>query len=285
MNSETFRKPPPSLHCWRHASQTLVRHLEADWKLCCEARAVSDDDQNVLLAAVEIHQQRSHRGRRCVVEISGRLVAEHEVADAESSARAIATRCFSPPESSPGRCSIRSPRPTCSISVPAVVWASTGLRRGDCCLRHDLQASEPERFRARSTAASRQWSWKTKPTSELRKSGQLRGSERIDGSRPSEADACPPKAARGTPRTYSRSELLPLPDGPMTMAAASPGDEQEGHLRQNRRVFGPRGVAIVLALRFETSSTDFRPGSMTAAARQRCIVDAEQPVWPSWAIE
>ena len=37
-----------------------------------------DDDQDVLLPPMEIQQQRRHRGRGGLVEIAGRLVAEHE---------------------------------------------------------------------------------------------------------------------------------------------------------------------------------------------------------------
>ena len=52
----------------------------------------------------------------CRVELAGRLVGEQQRPGRLASARAMATRCCSPPDSSCGRWLARSPRPTSSSS-------------------------------------------------------------------------------------------------------------------------------------------------------------------------
>ena len=60
------------------ATEPAVRDVEANRKLRRQALAVRDDDQDVPLARVEIEQHRRHGRRRGLIEVSGRLVAQHE---------------------------------------------------------------------------------------------------------------------------------------------------------------------------------------------------------------
>ncbi len=60
---------------------------------------------------VELDEQAQQAARERRIDIAGRLVGEQDLG-CSISARAIAARCFSPPESTGGSTCMRSPRPT-----------------------------------------------------------------------------------------------------------------------------------------------------------------------------
>ena len=68
-----------------------------------QPRAVRDDDQHRLLLPLKFQQQFADAGGGRAVEVAGRLVGQEQQAGVWISARARATRCRSPPESSAGR--------------------------------------------------------------------------------------------------------------------------------------------------------------------------------------
>src|SRR5688572_25863815 len=58
--------------------QMTAIDLKPDRKQVRHLLAVRDDDQHVLLMAMEVEQQRGDRRGRRLIQIAGRLVAEHE---------------------------------------------------------------------------------------------------------------------------------------------------------------------------------------------------------------
>ena len=83
-----------------------------------------------------------------------------------TSARAMATRCCWPPDSSPGRCSTRSARPTRS-SAPIGARSRRSARRDAGVDQRQLDVAP-----ARTATASRLNCWNTKPTRRLRTSAR-----------------------------------------------------------------------------------------------------------------
>src|SRR3990167_1276532 len=127
-----------------------------------------------------------------------------------TSARAIATRWRSPPESSAGRWCRRSPRPTrVSISAARCAASARGMRRihkGMATLSRALNSG------------SRWWNWYTKPRCRLRRSPCC-AALRPD-------IVCPisctlPLVGASSPPSRCSKVLLPEPDAP-TIATVSP---------------------------------------------------------------
>src|SRR5262249_33030471 len=118
-------------------------------------------------------------------------------------ARAMATRCCSPPESCAGKCSARCARPTSANSALAVAKA----------------AGFPAKSSGRATASSavmvgtRWHDWKTMPIL-LPRTMASSSSLRPRKSRP--ATRTEPDVARSRPATIINSEVLPDPLGPTT---------------------------------------------------------------------
>ena len=102
-------------------------------------------------SSTALAQQAEHLLGGVRVQVAGRLVGEHH-RRAVDSARATATRCCWPPESSAGRCVRRSRRPTVSISCvePRLVGLAAGQRerQRDVLLggqhRHEVEGLEDE---------------------------------------------------------------------------------------------------------------------------------------------
>ena len=130
-----------------------------------------------------------------------------------ASARTMATRCCSPPESRAGRWSARGASPTCSSSSSARARAAVSRDAGDHLRQHDvLQRREfrqqmveliDEADRSRGGCAVR---------SRVGHACRNRG-------RPSSTS--PPSGRSSSPATWSSVDL-PAPDGP-TSATISPG--------------------------------------------------------------
>ena len=120
-----------------------------------------------------------------------------------TSARAIATRCCCPPDSSPGRCPARSPSPT-SASI-AVTAPAAGLR--------PARRSGNATFCAAVSAGMRLNAWKTKPT----RSRRSRVSDLSDSPpRWMPSISTSPEVTRSSPAAQCSSVDLPDPDGPIT---------------------------------------------------------------------
>src|SRR5919197_2137057 len=120
----------------------------------------------------------------------------------DASARATATRCCWPPESSDGRWSSRSPRPTVSISFES--HSSSGLR--------PAIDSGSTMFSRASRTGSRLKDWKTKPTLS-RRSSVRRLSSRSTSSTPS--STTDPLVGRSRPARMCINVDFPEPEGPM----------------------------------------------------------------------
>ena len=113
-------------------------------------RVVGDHDRRL---AVARRPSRAAASRISPLVVESRLPvgsSANMTVGCETSARAIATRCCWPPESSDGRCVRRSPRPTLAISssTQAVVGLAAGEREReeDVLLRrqHRQQVEELE---------------------------------------------------------------------------------------------------------------------------------------------
>ena len=130
----------------------------------------------------------------------------------ESSARAMATRCRSPPESRPGRRAALSASPTRS---------SASRARARSC----AEARAPARpagtkspgsmtFSTAGSAGSRLKDWKTKPTDSLRKAARSPGVEAAKV--PSRPPPPPPRSRRRAPRPRRAASTCPSPTRPTT---------------------------------------------------------------------
>ena len=119
----------------------------------------------------------------------------------EISARAIATRCCWPPDSSAGRCVSRSPRPTASTSVsnqPASTFVPASI-------------SGSVMFSRAVSTGIRLYAWKTKP-SLSRRSVVSFLSSRLASSWP--ATTTEPEVGRSSPASRCISVDLPEPGRP-----------------------------------------------------------------------
>src|SRR6516225_3044970 len=82
-------------------------------------RVVSDHDDRLAELAHAATEQVQDLRAGAGIEVAGGLVGEDDFRPAR--ARAMATRCCCPPDSSAGRCRSREPRPTASTTVPSQV--------------------------------------------------------------------------------------------------------------------------------------------------------------------
>ncbi len=128
-----------------------------------------------------------------------------------ASARAMATRCFSPPDSLSGRLLSRWPRPTSISAVCANVFRSAGVQLHE--LEHDLDLLRRGQRRKQVEA--------------LKDEPAIRQPELVDRDFgifqifwPSAVTV--PSSGRSRPDTAASKVDLPEPDGPMT-SAISPG--------------------------------------------------------------
>src|SRR6266567_4594300 len=148
-------------------------------------------------------------------------------------ARAMATRCFSPPESLSGRNRRRWARPNSSSSGRArsrARWPVT-----------------PDRFRANSTfssadsAESRLKSWNTKPNRLARNSGNLRSGS---AARSIPSTSMRPEVGRSMAPSIESSVVFPLPDGPI-MRTTSPAPTSRPTSRTARTCTSPSPKVFV----------------------------------------
>ena len=147
-----------------------------------------------------------------------------------TSARATATRCCWPPDSSAGRCVRRSPSPTASMSVSSHSRsgrvAADPQRQDDVLLggqdRQQVVALEDEADRARRRRV---------------RSRSLRPSRRVP------SISTQPAVGRSSPARMCSSVDLPEPEGPM-IAVKLPGCERDVDAAQG--VDGRRALAVAL---------------------------------------
>src|SRR6266550_908636 len=119
-----------------------------------------------------------------------------------TSARATATRCCCPPDSSDGRCASRSARPT--VSMTASYQSGSGLS--------PASARGRRMFSAADSVGTRLNDWNTKPTRSRRSSVSCLSLSELRSTSPSRI--CPPVRASRPARQCSSVDL-PEPDGPM----------------------------------------------------------------------
>ncbi len=119
-----------------------------------------------------------------------------------TSARATATRCCWPPDSSAGRCPSRSPSPTAATT--AANHSGSG--------RRPARVSGSAMFSAAFSAGTRLKPWKTNPARSRRNTVSCR-SDRLPSST-SPMNTCPEDSV-SSPATQCMSVDLPAPDGPM----------------------------------------------------------------------
>ena len=150
----------------------------------------------------------------------------------ETSARAIATRCCWPPESSAGRWDSRSARPT--LSIRSLNHSSSGFS--------PAIDSGRVMFSSAVSIGSRLKNWKTKPmwrAPQLRQVGVgERRDRRCPRSRPS------PLVGLSRPARMCMSVDLPEPDGPMTAVSLPRGDVERDAAQRVHR-----GVALAVHAR------------------------------------
>jgi hypothetical protein len=84
--------------CFRHLA---IAHLDDAAAAAGETAVVGDEQKRRAFARLQIEEQVDDRFTRVLVEIAGGFVGEDDLAPA-ARARAMATRCCSPPESCPG---------------------------------------------------------------------------------------------------------------------------------------------------------------------------------------
>ena len=111
-----------------------------------DRRVVGHQDDRQAVLGVELLEEAEDLLAGLRVEVAGRLVGDQQVEQRLISARAIATRCCSPPESCAGSWSSRSPRPTRSSSACARSRPSRPRRaspRVGQRHHHVLQGREP----------------------------------------------------------------------------------------------------------------------------------------------
>src|SRR5262245_5417829 len=142
-----------------------------------------------------------------------------------TTARAIATRCCSPPESCDGTWSRRASR-------PRRVRISTALGRGSDRFRP--MRSGISTFSTAVNSGSRWWNWKTNPTERFRNSARRSGPREKTSSPRNES--VPPSGLSSPPRMWSSVDL-PTPDSPITATASrSPSSRlQPARTRTPRR--------------------------------------------------
>mmetsp|Transcript_34869 Transcript_34869/g.85298 ORF Transcript_34869/g.85298 Transcript_34869/m.85298 type:complete len:165 (-) Transcript_34869:310-804(-) len=126
-----------------------------------------------------------------------------------ASARAIATRCCSPPESSLGRWSMRSRRPTAVSSSVARLDRSSALAGSPQSIMGSATFSNAESADIKLNV------WKTKPILRSRRSAICESDSRAPMAVPRMVSV-PPEGLSSAPRRLSRV-VLPPPDGPRTM--------------------------------------------------------------------
>ncbi len=173
----------------------------------------------------------------------------------------MATRCCSPPDSMPGRCVSRSPRPTRRSSASARGRAPPPAARR--AMRSGISA-----FSSAVNSGSRWWNWNTNPTRRFRNATRPASVQRRAGRR-HRRPLRPPSGASSPPSTCS-SVLLPTPDAPTT-ATISPGLDLEVEVAQHLdRPVGRRVGLVEGGHRQERHaarySTLIRGGSLTAAS-------------------
>ncbi len=178
-----------------------------------------------------------------------------------ATARAIATRCFCPPDSSCGRCSVRSPRPTRSSARAA---------RRPRSARERPEYSRPSATFACALMPGTRWKdWKTKPTWRERSADRAR-SERVAMSCPAMATA--PAVGRSRVPTMCSRVDFPEPDGP-TMARSSPFRTVRS---TPRRALTPPGYSLVTP----ASSTTARACRFSAVAAVVVTASGPPPACP-----
>ena len=128
------------------------------------------------------------------------------------SARAIATRCCMPPDSSDGRLPLAAARPTASSS-----WSARA--RAFAPMRPSRISALIATFSVASKAGSRWWNWNTNP-SVPSLAAVSASSDSVSIRRP--CSRYSPAVGRSSRPIRLSSVLLPEPDGPI-MAANSPG--------------------------------------------------------------
>ena len=97
----------------------LMQH-HAPRRILIHQRDVVGRDDDGGAGLVEFDEQPQQPPRQCRIDVAGRLVGQQQLRPAIT-ARAIAARCFSPPDRTGGSASMRSPRPTqCSRSMTSL---------------------------------------------------------------------------------------------------------------------------------------------------------------------
>ena len=142
----------------------------------------------------------------------------------ETSARAIATRCCWPPESSDGRWLRRSPRPTVRdqlVEPRRVRLARRRSRAGGAM------------FSSAVSIGSRLKNWKMKPMCS-RRSWSARASPSV-GDVASRRSQTSPAVGRSSPARICMSVDLPEPDGPMIAVSLPLGDRRARRRAARRR--------------------------------------------------
>ena len=113
--------------CWNDVvtQDVAVLHANESVGMRLQARIVRDDNDGRAALLRCFVQQADHDLAVLGVERGSRLVGKDQLTVIFASARAMATRCFSPPESSAGRCFRRSPNPTACKAASARRRASS----------------------------------------------------------------------------------------------------------------------------------------------------------------
>ena len=149
-----------------------------------DGRVVRHQDDREAVLGVELAEEVEDLPAGLRVEVAGRLVGDQERASL-TSARAMATRCCSPPESCEGSWSSRSPRPTRSSSDRA----RSRQRRPEGPAAGVGSGSST--FSSAVSRGSRLKFWKTKPILSFRSAARCSARE------PRDLLAVEPVAARG----------------------------------------------------------------------------------------
>src|SRR4029453_8682104 len=172
------------------------------------------------------------------------------IAGRAARARAMVTRCCSPPDSSLGRWPVRWPSPTRSSMRTA---AALARRAGT-----PLSSSGSSTFSAAVNTGMRLKAWKTKPMEVARWAVRL-ASERANRSWPATSTR-PPSMSSSPDRQFNRV-VLPEPLGPMT-ATSSP-----------RRTFRSSPAR---------ASTSMPPVRYTLRTRSATSRGVSWPFWSTW---
>ena len=177
-----------------------------------DAEVVADEEVRDATFRLQLDEQVEDRRLHRDVERARRLVADDELGS-PANARAIATRCFSPPESCTGFCvSVRSDRRTRSTSSATRRSASAPRTPASLLIaRSRIRRTAWRRLSAESGFWKTIWS--------ARRSSRLRFWNRGASVRPSSSTV--PELGPTIPRSVRARVVLPLPDSP-TRPSVSP---------------------------------------------------------------